>query len=125
MASHRVEKAAADRAFHPKRYAAMSDTIASNNVCVYYGSTEALTDDHIPPKTLFPKARPANLITVRSCRSCNEGASKDDEYFRLVISMRNDSGDHPAVKKTIPSIYRSFAKIKQERIPTSPVQQHV
>ena len=88
----------------------MSDTNASNNVCVYCGSTEALTDDHIPPKTLFPKPRPANLITVRSCRSCNEGASKDDEYFRLVISMRHDSGDHPAVKKILPSIYRSLQK---------------
>ncbi len=82
----------------------------TNYFCVYCGSAEALTDDHIPPKTLFPKPRPSNLITVPSCRSCNEGASRDDEYFRLVISMRHDTGDHPAVKAILPSIYRSLQK---------------
>ncbi|MBI2470240.1 MAG: hypothetical protein HYV59_03235 [Planctomycetes bacterium] len=88
----------------------MTEPDTSDDVCVYCGSTKALTDDHIPPKTLFPKPRPSNLITVRSCRACNEGASKDDEYFRLMISMRHDTGDHPAVKKILPTIYRSLQK---------------
>ena len=88
----------------------MSDPNAKDNVCVYCGSTKALTDDHIPPKALFAKPRPSNLITGRSCRKCNEGASKDDEYFRLMLSMRHDTGDHPAVKRILPSIYRSLQK---------------
>lgn len=78
--------------------------------CLYCGSTEALSDDHVPPKALFPNPRPSNLITVRSCRACNEGASKDDEYFRLVISMRHDTGDHRAVTQVLPALYRSLQK---------------
>lgn len=88
----------------------MPDAEDKDDICVYCGSTEALTDDHIPPRTLFPTPRPSNLITVRSCRDCNEGASTDDEYFRLMISMRHDTGDHPAVKQNLPSIYRSLQK---------------
>lgn len=88
----------------------MPEADCPDDVCVYCGSKEELTDDHIPPKTLFPKPRPSNLITVRSCRNCNESASKDDEYFRLMISMRHNTGDHPAVKKILPSIYRSLQK---------------
>jgi hypothetical protein len=98
------------RAGDGRRYAAMSDAESKGDVCVYCGSAKSLTDDHIPPKTLFPKPRPSNLITVRSCRKCNEGASKDDEYFRLVITMRYDTGDHPAVQQILPSIYRSLEK---------------
>lgn len=88
----------------------MADANFPNDYCVYCGSTKELTNDHIPPKALFAKPRPSNLITVRSCRSCNGGASKDDEYFRLMISMRNDTGDHPAVRKNLPLIYRSLEK---------------
>ena len=88
----------------------MSKANDEGDVCVYCGSTEAITDDHIPPKSLFPKPRPSNLITVRSCRQCNEGASKDDEYFRLMLSLRHDTGDHPSVKQILPSIYRSLQK---------------
>jgi hypothetical protein len=92
----------------------MSDTAELDAVCVYCGSTERLTDDHIPPKTLFPRPRPFNLITVRSCRKCNEGASKDDEYFRLMLSMRHDTGDQSAVKQILPSIYRSLQRSAQK-----------
>jgi hypothetical protein len=72
-----------------------------------------LTDDHVPPEALFPKPRPSNLVTVPSCLDCNQGASKDDEYFRLMISMRHDTGDHPAVKRILPALYRSLEKPKK------------
>ena len=80
--------------------------------CVYCGKQGELTDDHIPPKNLFPEPRPSNLITVPSCSDCNVGASKDDEYFRLVLSMRHDTGDHPAVKGVQPSVIRSLGREK-------------
>jgi hypothetical protein len=86
----------------------------SSDICIYCGSTDELSVDHIPPKNLFPKPRPSNLITVPSCRACNEGASKDDEYFRLMISMRHDTGDHPAVRQILPTIYRSLQKPKKK-----------
>jgi hypothetical protein len=56
-----------------------------NDICAFCGSKPAVTDDHIPPKCLFPKPRPGNLITVRACKTCNEGAKLDDEYFRDAI----------------------------------------
>ena len=80
--------------------------------CVYCGKQGELTDDHIPPKNLFPEPRPSNLITVPSCSDCNVGASKDDEYFRLVLSMRHDTGDHPSVHGVQPSVIRSLAREK-------------
>src|SRR5579872_3566373 len=57
------------------------------NWCYLCRGTENLTSDHLPPKNLFPKPRPANLITVPCCAACNEGFSKLDEQFRAFITM--------------------------------------
>ena len=59
--------------------------------CVYCGKDDQLTEDHIPPKNLFPKPRPNNLIRVPCCYRCNNTASKDDEYFRLNIVSKEDT----------------------------------
>jgi hypothetical protein len=61
--------------------------------CVYCGAIGPITLDHIPPKNLFAKPRPNNLIKVPSCAHChseNKQVSKDDEYFRLMITLRED-----------------------------------
>ena len=72
---------------------AMSDATSSDpeDFCVYCGGTDDLTDDHVPPKTIFPKPRPSGLITVRSCKKCNCGSSRDDEHFRMMLCLRHDS----------------------------------
>jgi len=64
--------------------------------CVYCGQTRLLTKDHIPPKNLFPVPRPHNLVTVPSCQACNKGAELDDEYFRLMIALREDMNESRA-----------------------------
>ncbi len=51
-------------------------------LCYNCGIREATTRDHIISKTLIPNPRPPNLPTVPACRECNEGFSKDEEYFR-------------------------------------------
>ena len=85
-------------------------------VCIYCGSTENLTDEHIPPKNIFPKPRPNNiqLVTVPACKECNRGYSKDDEYFRLTLCMSQNVGDNPEARKNrdiiFRSLYRSDAK---------------
>lgn len=48
--------------------------------CVYCGRL-ADTRDHVPAKSLFPRPRPSDLITVPSCARCNAGASIDEDYF--------------------------------------------
>lgn len=56
--------------------------------CFLCGSTENLTDDHIPPKCIFAPPRPTNLITVRACFTCNNSFKLDDEYFRVAIAAQ-------------------------------------
>lgn len=67
--------------------------------CVYCENFKTITKDHVPPKNLFKKPRPNNLITVPACHDCNKGASEDDEYFRTVMAFREDTYEHPEVKK--------------------------
>jgi hypothetical protein len=78
--------------------------------CIYCGQQKELTVDHIPPKCLFPKPRPNNLITVPSCSSCNSGESKDDEYFRMMLTFSIEASQHPEIKNLIPTILRSLNK---------------
>lgn len=80
--------------------------------CVYCGSVGPLTDDHIPPRCLFPDQRPSDLITVPACKPCNHGFHKDDEYLRAVLVMNRDSWAHPAVPRLWPSIRRSLRREK-------------
>jgi hypothetical protein len=54
--------------------------------CAYCGAP-ATTRDHVPPKNLFLRPRPSNLITVDSCNDCNNGNSANDEKFRTFISL--------------------------------------
>ena len=77
--------------------------------CVYCGSQQKLTRDHIPPKNLFAKPLPSNLVTVPCCRRCNESASKDDEYFRFIIT-RDDAGGHPEARKILPAVLKSLQR---------------
>ena len=58
-------------------------------MCVQCAEAEATTNDHIPPKSLYPKPRSndINLYTVPTCHSCNSGASKEDEEFKVSMSI--------------------------------------
>ena len=57
-------------------------------ICAICGGV-ASTDDHIPPQNLYPKPRPPNLQlhTVPACKSCNNGASADDEEFKMIVGV--------------------------------------
>jgi len=59
----------------------------------YLCGKPATTSDHIPPRGMFPKPRPNNLVTVPACYDCNNKTKLDDEYFRLVVAAT--SGDSP------------------------------
>ena len=78
--------------------------------CIYCGSTIDITADHVPPKNIFPAPRPGNLITVPSCKRCNEKAGKDDEYFRLTLSIRNDIFTHKEVQRNWKKVKRSLSR---------------
>ena len=64
---------------HPK----IKDKIRT---CIYCGAV-ADTKDHIPSKNLYREIdKNFNPIKIPSCKKCNSDLSKDEEYFRNVIS---------------------------------------
>ena len=84
-------------------------------VCVYCGTEQRLTVDHIPPKCLFPPPRPPNSITVPCCHDCNSRFSKDDVYFRDRLILWQEVSNHPAAREVAESALRSFQRPKQKR----------
>lgn len=78
------------------------------DMCAYCGSHDNLNRDHVPPKNLFLKPRPTNIITVPACRACHSDTSEDDEYFRLKLCLRSDASEHPQAKAIWDSIFRSL-----------------
>lgn len=54
--------------------------------CIYCGSLDGLTKDHVPPKRLFPKPR-GPQVTVPACNTCNQSFKKDDEYFAMAVAL--------------------------------------
>jgi hypothetical protein len=78
--------------------------------CVYCGAAEADTLDHIPPKGLFPKPRPSDLITVPCCRPCNKSFEKDDEYFKSHLAIRADIEHHASAMPLTGEVLRSWRR---------------
>lgn len=58
--------------------------------CVYCGTEGFVTSDHVPPKCLFPPSARVNLVTVHACAQCHDSYKLDDEYFRVILSLRAD-----------------------------------
>lgn len=59
-----------------------------SETCVICGVRLAETVDHVPPKGFFRGVVNAQLRTVPACRTCNNGASSDDEDVRFFISAQ-------------------------------------
>jgi len=78
--------------------------------CVYCGTTGGLTDEHVPPKLIFSKPRPSDLITVRACRRCNQAGAKDAEYFRLCLCLNPLTKNQPDVVVLKPIVRRSLER---------------
>src|SRR5579863_9263073 len=100
----------------------MSDT------CYACGQT-ATSDEHVPPKCIFPEFKDAhtdyrkNLITVRSCDAHNTAKSHDDEFllFALVIYINNNKAgnDHFSTKimRAVTRAPTKFQKMVQDSFP--------
>jgi hypothetical protein len=58
--------------------------------CIYCGAA-ATTRDHVPPKLLLDRPFPLNLRTVPSCKTCNNDASLDEQYFLVLLSQVSSS----------------------------------
>ncbi len=81
--------------------------------CAYCAEWCLLTDDHIPPKNLFPKPRASNLITVPCCEVCRKVQPKDDEYFRAAILSSKRVSETSLSQGANDSLLRSLGRPNQ------------
>jgi hypothetical protein len=56
-------------------------------LCVLCGKINATTKEHVPPRSIFPKPRPNDLITVPACFNCNNDSSQTDESFKVHLGL--------------------------------------
>lgn len=63
-----------------------------HQLCVFCGIERATTRDHIPPKGIFVRPRPNNLITVPASEKCNGGSSALDERFIADLGIHVSNG---------------------------------
>lgn len=68
-----------------------------NKPCIYCAKNLAGTRDHVPPKNLFCKPKPDNLITVPACLVCNKVTEMDEDFFLATI-MFTEAGETPEGK---------------------------
>lgn len=87
--------------------------------CIYCNTTGQVTDDHVPPKNLFAKPRPSDLITVPACDACNKSFSVDDEYFRMRLSFNDQVYGHPDVNANLPAVFRSLQRPQAKGMSTA------
>jgi len=62
--------------------------------CQLCGEYAPLTDDHLPPKYLYPKVMRHTLVdmhTVKACDRCNNGSKEHDELFKVFVGLVADS----------------------------------
>jgi hypothetical protein len=85
-------------------------------ICVYCGEAKGTTRDHVIPGCLFVDPKPANLLTVPACLSCNNvEKSADDTFLRDLLAVDIDN-EHPVAEslrasKVRRSVERNLSEI--------------
>ncbi|WP_374072550.1 hypothetical protein [Alloalcanivorax xenomutans] len=78
------------------------------NGCIYCGGS-ADTRDHVPSRILLDAPYPENLPVVGACKVCNQGFSKDEQYFVCLLeSVLAGSTDPEKIKR--PSVARAMKR---------------
>ena len=80
--------------------------------CVYCGKKPE-TKDHVPSKILLNKPYPENLPVVPACNDCNQGFSKDEEYFACLLecALRGTTDPEKLKRKKIKKILTTKPKL--------------
>lgn len=71
----------------------------AEQLCVICGVKKATTKDHVPPKSIFAKPRPSDLVTIPACHSCNVSGSVADEEFGAFVAMATTIKNNGSDKK--------------------------
>ena len=85
--------------------------------CYICGTVNALTKDHLPPKSFFPPEKRKDLIVAPACQEChNPAISMDDEAIRFWLSSAEDaseSGRWIARNEAMPKLKRKPKMLTQ------------
>jgi len=82
-------------------------------ICTYCGESKAPWDeDHVPPQSIIGFDHDHK---VPSCKECNGGASKDDEYFLFAVTMAKVSDNYRHIRRYRKKVFRSLGKKKAKR----------
>jgi hypothetical protein len=77
-------------------------------ICAYCGRERKLTRDHVPPRVLFSKPFPHDMLTVPACDECNHSFKRDDEYTATVIGLDVRAAPHRDVIGKMSEMARSL-----------------
>lgn len=78
--------------------------------CIYCGTDNDLTVDHVPPKLLLARPYRPSLITVPACRTCNQSFQKDDEYTRTMLCIDVRASKNTVAQSNLPAVLRSLQR---------------
>ena len=82
----------------------------SSRLCYLCGKPGADSRDHVPPRGIFPRLPPGNLITVPAHKACNRAFSEDDETLRndiIAASSRSKAGRRAWSEQVVPSFKKN------------------
>ncbi len=91
----------------------------NDSLCCCYCGGKATTKEHIPPKGIFNKPLPNDLITVPCCHSCNLNGSVNDEAFKVFLGLhvaRAKGEAERLFKEGVLSTTRHNKKLRQKII---------
>lgn len=82
--------------------------------CVYCGTADAETRDHVPSRVLLDPPYPTNLPVVPACLACNNGFSRDEEYVACLIEcvLAGTTDPEQIARVTVATILRRSAKLR-------------
>lgn len=83
--------------------------------CVYCVSAEGRSADHIPPKAIFTKPRPRDLVTVPACTDCNTSFKANDEYFAAMLALRTGVLQSRQGRRLLAQVTRGLRHPKGQR----------
>jgi hypothetical protein len=99
----------------------VSAVAKTGGVCAYCGAPEE-TRDQVPPRGIFASLLrlgfSGNLITVPSCKACNNTESKNDEYFRQVMVALETIEGATVPSPVVETIRRSAKRAEKEGVRT-------
>lgn len=99
-------------------------TSTPEQLCCICGIRPSTTVEHIPPQCVFPSPRPTNTITVPACEECNESTSKEDEEFRVVVSLfagkKTCVAQHLWETRTLPTLKNNNRLLNRTKVAFQP-----